>query len=75
MADVTIAGGASGSDVVLSGNNALFQVTDGEVEFSTDSGTTWQKRPAGTDIVFYDGQTVKVRNTRPIAAKFSHMAY
>lgn len=75
MAEVTIAGGASGSDISLSGNDALFQVVDGEVEFSTDSGTTYQARQAGSDVVFYDGATVKVRNTRPVPATFKHMPY
>lgn len=75
MAEVTIAGGAAGSDVALSGNDALFQVTEGEVEFSTDSGTTYQAYPVGKEVVFYDGTTVKVRNSRPVPAKFKHMPY
>lgn len=75
MAEVTIAGGAAGSDVVLSGNDALFQVIDGEVEFSTDAGTTYQAYHAPQEITFYDGTTVKVRNQRPVPARFKHMPY
>lgn len=75
MADVTLAGGAAGSDVVLSGSDALFQIVDGAVEFSTDAGTTYQEYSAGQQVVFYDGKTVKVRNSRPVPATFKHMPY
>lgn len=75
MASVTIAGGATGSDIVLSGNDALFQITDGHVEFSTDNGTTYQEFHAPQEITFYDGTTVKVRNARPVSATFKHMPY
>lgn len=75
MASVTIAGGAAGSDVALSGADQLFQVTDGAVSFSTDSGTTYQEYHAPQEIVFYDGQTVKVKNDRPVPATFKHMPY
>ena len=75
MAEVSIAGGAAGSDIALSGNDALFQVLDGEVEFSTDNGTTYQAYQAPEEITFYDGTTVKGRNSRPVTARFKHMPY
>lgn len=75
MADVTIAGGVSGSDIVLSGNDILVQILDGEIEFSTDGGTTYEAYQAPREITFYDGSTVKVRNSRPVPARFKHMPW
>lgn len=75
MADVSLAGGASGTDIVLSGNDILVQILDGEVEFSTDAGTTYQAYQAPREVQFYDGSTVKVRNSRAVVARFKHMPY
>lgn len=75
MAEVTLPGGTAGTDIVLSGNDALFQILDGEVEFSTDGGTTYQAIQAPREITFYDGSTVKTRNQRPVSATYKHMPY
>lgn len=75
MAEVTLAGGTTGTNIVISGADRLFQIKDGEVEFSTDSFTTIVRVAAGSEITFYDGTTVSVRNTRPVSAAFAHMAY
>lgn len=79
MSIVTISGGTtapvSGSDIALSGADALFTVLDGETEFSTDGGATWKAKVAGDEIVFYDGDTISVRNKRPVLTRFSYMDY
>lgn len=74
MANVTLAGGATGSNIVLAGSDALFQINDGEVEFSTDGGTSFIRVPAGKEIAFYDGDTVTPRNVRPLSASFTYTA-
>lgn len=73
MARVTLTGGETGSGVALSGNDEIFYVEEGTVDFSTDSGTTYVPFAAGEKVVFSDGLTVTPRNSRPTAAAFSHM--
>lgn len=73
MARVTLAGGAAGSDVALSGSDQMFYVETGTVEFSTDAGTTYIPFAAPYMVVFSDGLTVKNRNPHATAASFSHM--
>jgi hypothetical protein len=73
MGDVTLAAGASGTDIVL-GEDQVFKVEHGKVDFSTDAGTTWQPRVGGENIVFSSGLTVSQRNSRPeLASRFTHM--
>lgn len=73
MARVTIAAGAAGSDIVLAANN-VFAVESGNVEFSSDAGTTYIAFSSNEKIVFSSGLTIKVKNTRADPAIFSYMA-
>ena len=75
MANVSLTGGETGSNIALSGNDALFTVTDGAVHFSTDGGTTQVRFAAGEKVVFSDGDTVTPINNAPVSAAFSHMAF
>lgn len=72
MAHVTLAGGASGSDVVLSARS-VFYIESGEVEFSTDTGVTWIPFFAGDKVMFENGLTVRNRNMRTQQASFAYM--
>lgn len=72
MATVDITTSSSGS-IALSGNDALFYVVDGRVEFSTDGETTYIPFNQGDRVVFSDGLTVHYRKANPQSATFSHM--
>lgn len=74
MADVSLASGATGTDIELSADH-LFKVTSGHVEFSTDAGTTWMEFAAGEYVGFSSGLTVSSRNRRTSASAFKHMPY
>ncbi len=76
MAEVTIAAGATGSGIALSGNDAEFVVVEGRIEFSTDAGTTFMPPwPINKPIIFTDGLTVVPRNPGPGSAILRHMPF
>lgn len=67
MADISIAGAASGNTGALSADT-LVQVKSGKVELSTDGGTSYIEYAPGEPIIISSGVTVHYRNTRPIPA-------
>ena len=73
MAKIDLSSGASGTTVVLSGNDQIFHVSDGSVQFSTDGGTTWIPFFSGDKVVFADGLSVDSKNVTQSSASFSHM--
>ena len=73
MPRVTLASGATGSDIVLAANT-LFAVESGAVELSTDAGTTWIEFSSAQKIIISNGLTVRPRNVRGNPAIFEHMS-
>lgn len=71
MAEVDLAGGATGNSGVLA-SNTKFVVEDGRVSFSTDSGTSKDEIGPGERLIFSGGVTVTWTNLRPVAAHFSY---
>lgn len=73
MARVTIAAGATGSDIVLAATT-IFAVESGSVELSTDAGTTFIEFFSNEKVVFSSGLTVTPKNTRGDTAILKYMA-
>jgi hypothetical protein len=73
MAHVSLAAGATGSEIGLSGNDRVFYVETGTVYFSSDDGTTYIPFAAGEKVIFSDGLTVTPQNRNVTAATFAHM--
>ena len=73
MPRVTIASGATGSDIVLSAST-IFAVESGAVELSTDAGTTYIEFTSSEKVIISSGLTVRPRNMRSDPAIFEHMS-
>lgn len=73
MAEVTVDRGNTGSDIALSNNDSVFYVTNGTIELSTDTGTTYIPFSEGEKVVFTDGLTIRPRCTTGESATFRHM--
>jgi hypothetical protein len=73
MANVTLTAGETGSPIVLSGNDEMFAVVDGSVEFSTAADTWFSIAAVSSPIVFTNGLTVTPRNLGSGSASFKHM--
>lgn len=73
MAKVTVAAGATGSDIVLAANT-VFAVESGTIDLSTDAGTTYVAFNSNEKVVISSGLTVRPRNSRSDPAVFSHMS-
>lgn len=73
MAKVTVAAGATGSDIVLAATT-IFAVDSGVIDLSTDGGTTYIAFSSNEKVVISSGLTVTPRNSRSDPAVFSHMS-
>jgi hypothetical protein len=73
MAQVTVAAGATGSDIVLAATT-IFAVESGSIDLSTDAGTTFVTFHSNEKVIVSSGLTVRPKNTRSGAAIFSHMS-
>lgn len=73
MAVVALAGGDTGNSGALAADT-IFYVEEGEVELSTDAGTTYIPWQQGQGDKFASGLTVHWRNKRATAAILKYMS-
>lgn len=73
MPRVTVAPGATGTDIVLAATT-IFAVDSGCIELSTDAGTTFIEFSSSEKVVVSSGLTVRPRNTRADTAIFEYMS-
>lgn len=72
MAEISIAGGGTGSTGALAADTH-FHIKDGSVELSSDAGATYVEYASGSNVIFASGLTVHFRNIRPVSATIAAM--
>ena len=72
MAQVTIAGNTTGSNIVTAATT-LFYFESGDVDLTTDAGTTWIPFIQGMYLTVGSGVTVGPRNSSPDPVSLSYM--